>query len=1025
MQHSDIGRHFSLSLAAAVMAAAGACVSVHAGTVPQPWVEFNSMRYHIQKVEQTGGEVVHVFYDGQRSLTWEQLEAHVAAQEPRKIAPRLEAVLEGPPLRAGELIETIVVLRHQPAEPIAREVWGAIADEREALASGMREITGRPLARPSVPEFLMDDFVPLPLTREEVEERRALAAQLDDLERRARQEIYTRTAAAIGPLQDEVAVTILELGGEITARITAMNILGARLPAAAIGVLAENPLVAIIDLDHPGEPELDISAQALMVNSGFWANNITGGIFDAGVLDTGVQMNHPDLASHPYLTNMSPPGTDSGDHGTHVAGIMVSTNPVHRGMAFGADKIVYARAGNDSTSMSGMSYMASTGEPDVCNYSFGNGTASTNDYANIDRFFDGVISTFSYLVSKSTGNGGFGTGNPTITHPAPAFNLLAVANLNDMNTPTRADDWIASSSSRGPTAGGRKKPDIAAPGSNIMSANKNWATGSNFINKTGTSMAAPHVGGAVLLLYDMGVNNTMAAKAVLINTADATEDNNTSGTADDYRVQGSRWNRRYGWGYMHLGRAYLNGLNVFQDSVSTASPEARVRFYAGQMFEHEKATLVWQRHVAFNGASYPTQVQPLSDLDLFAYREGANALVASSTSAIDNVEQLSIPPGGAGYTVLKVKAIGSFGSGISQEHFAIATQENFAAKIGPSFDIELQHPVQPEPQSTFTISANITNDGDLTAHGVSIELVDALIVSGSNPVFVGNLAANQSVPVQWTVAAAPDPGAYPFTVNITSNSYGEQLSAAETSSYLVASEGTIITNMPGNDGAQSTNLSDGRIKAMGFTMPAGDDYVLDEVQLRLNLASVAADPLVRIFDDVQGLPTNQLITLANPPLNQTGISTYSFTPPAPFTLEADTAYWLVVYNLTSGTTASMGWVASSPAQIPLGIAVHSGSLWNGDTGPNPPYSPSAIINSYTVMGTSASGCYANCDGSTTEPILNVEDFTCFINQFAAALGLPPSEQLGHYANCDGSTTDPVLNVEDFICFIDQFASGCP
>lgn len=70
-------------------------------------------------------------------------------------------------------------------------------------------------------------------------------------------------------------------------------------------------------------------------------------------------------------------------------------------------------------------------------------------------------------------------------------------------------------------------------------------------------------------------------------------------------------------------------------------------------------------------------------------------------------------------------------------------------------------------------------------------------------------------------------------------------------------------------------------------------------------------------------------------------------------------------------------------------------------------------------------CYANCDGSTVEPILNVEDFTCFINEFASAQSLPHSQQLTHYANCDGSTTAPVLNVDDFTCFINAFAAGCP
>jgi hypothetical protein len=61
------------------------------------------------------------------------------------------------------------------------------------------------------------------------------------------------------------------------------------------------------------------------------------------------------------------------------------------------------------------------------------------------------------------------------------------------------------------------------------------------------------------------------------------------------------------------------------------------------------------------------------------------------------------------------------------------------------------------------------------------------------------------------------------------------------------------------------------------------------------------------------------------------------------------------------------------------------------------------------------GCYANCDGSTTPPVLNVADFTCFLTKFAA--GDP-------YANCDGSTTPPVLNVADFTCFLTKFAAGC-
>jgi hypothetical protein len=84
------------------------------------------------------------------------------------------------------------------------------------------------------------------------------------------------------------------------------------------------------------------------------------------------------------------------------------------------------------------------------------------------------------------------------------------------------------------------------------------------------------------------------------------------------------------------------------------------------------------------------------------------------------------------------------------------------------------------------------------------------------------------------------------------------------------------------------------------------------------------------------------------------------------------------------------------------------------------YTPTSVI-----VQVASSTCYANCDGSTTPPVLNVDDFTCFINQYAAAQGLPHAQQVTHYANCDGSTIAPVLNVDDFTCFINAFAAGCP
>ncbi len=85
-----------------------------------------------------------------------------------------------------------------------------------------------------------------------------------------------------------------------------------------------------------------------------------------------------------------------------------------------------------------------------------------------------------------------------------------------------------------------------------------------------------------------------------------------------------------------------------------------------------------------------------------------------------------------------------------------------------------------------------------------------------------------------------------------------------------------------------------------------------------------------------------------------------------------------------------------------------------------PSGPAAILQGSVarvfVEYTAGASCYANCDASTQPPVLNVADFSCFLQKFAAG---------DAYANCDASTQPPVLNVADFSCFLQKFAAGCP
>jgi hypothetical protein len=75
----------------------------------------------------------------------------------------------------------------------------------------------------------------------------------------------------------------------------------------------------------------------------------------------------------------------------------------------------------------------------------------------------------------------------------------------------------------------------------------------------------------------------------------------------------------------------------------------------------------------------------------------------------------------------------------------------------------------------------------------------------------------------------------------------------------------------------------------------------------------------------------------------------------------------------------------------------------------------AIYTPTSVVVQVSGSCYPNCDGSTLAPVLNVGDFTCFLQRYAA--GSP-------YANCDASSVPPVLNVGDFTCFLQRFGTGC-
>jgi hypothetical protein len=192
-------------------------------------------------------------------------------------------------------------------------------------------------------------------------------------------------------------------------------------------------------------------------------------------------------------------------------------------------------------------------------------------------------------------------------------------------------------------------------------------------------------------------------------------------------------------------------------------------------------------------------------------------------------------------------------------------------------------------------------------------------------------------------------------------------------------------------------------KAAGWTMGA-QGYRLTEVKLTLSFAGQGTG-IFTLWTGT-GTPQSQVTELNGPP--QTGAGDFSFTPATSMVMEPGQTYWVYVQSIPS-PTGNFLWQGTSPTTEPTGAAATSaGFVFNGN--------PSTFRNRFEVHGAPLGGCYPNCDQSTSAPILNVQDFTCFLQRYAAGES---------YANCDDSTSPPVLNVQDFTCFLQRYAAGCP
>ena len=208
----------------------------------------------------------------------------------------------------------------------------------------------------------------------------------------------------------------------------------------------------------------------------------------AWIIDTGIDLDHPDLNVNTSLAKTCVPRTSSADddngHGTHCAGIVAAKNNTIGvvGVAAGAVVVpvkVLDRRGSGaySTIIAGVDYVRATAaDGDAANMSLGGGAYTPMDEAVIAMAKAGV------RVSLAAGNE---SDNANYHSPARANGV----NIYTISACASGDIWAYFSNYGNPPI------DYCAPGVSIYSTYK----GGSYATMSGTSMAAPHACGVLLL----------------------------------------------------------------------------------------------------------------------------------------------------------------------------------------------------------------------------------------------------------------------------------------------------------------------------------------------------------------------------------------------------------------------------------------------------------------------------------------------------------------------------------------------
>ncbi|MBR3584133.1 MAG: S8 family serine peptidase [Kiritimatiellae bacterium] len=287
---------------------------------------------------------------------------------------------------------------------------------------------------------------------------------------------------------------------------------------------------------------------------------------------------------------------------------------------------------------------------------------------------------------------------------------------SDKISGTTTPQGLAAFSSRGPTEDGRFKPDIVAPGTDIISVRSRVAQddgwgeyNTHYLYEGGTSMATPLTSGATTLVRQwlvdrQGIAEPMAAlmKALLINGArDMTPGQYGTGSTQEITA---RPDRSQGFGHVNLYNALEPGDGNFlvfaTNKFTTTGANYTTNIAVGQANAGKYIlTLAWQDYPGTSGASKTL----VNDLDLTVTSPSGTVYYPNNYGTLDhtnNVEFIEFTASEVGSYTVKVNAYKiSKTTGVGSQPFALVMR-------GPETVLE---PASPEFTSATSATEGVQN----------------------------------------------------------------------------------------------------------------------------------------------------------------------------------------------------------------------------------------------------------------------------------------------------------------------------